>query len=165
MGGARPGPGAAPPEAVVSIGAESFDVMNRQIHIVSAFLVSVGAILASAASCEPGAGGTSTTTGSGGTKDAGGTAGSAGFGGSGGAGGGGDDNCGLGAGGGRGFGGSPCAGGAMGCASASDCPPEANDCITAICVAGCCGTADTPSGQSCSDDGGVVCNGAGLCVP
>ena len=37
-------------------------------------------------------------------------------------------------------------------------------CLTKTCTMGCCGTAHASAGTSCTDNGGLVCNGSGSCI-
>jgi hypothetical protein len=50
-----------------------------------------------------------------------------------------------------------------GCTSATSCP-AAPTCMTAVCTGGACSTTPSPKGTACSANGGVVCDGSGLCV-
>jgi len=53
---------------------------------------------------------------------------------------------------------------AGGCTSPSECTAQTTLCKTNTCTAGTCGTSNAASGVACHDNGGTVCNGAGICV-
>ncbi len=53
-------------------------------------------------------------------------------------------------------------GGAGGCSSPDDCPAPGADCLDPTCVAGQCGTTNSPPGTPCGADG--ACDGAGTCL-
>jgi hypothetical protein len=59
--------------------------------------------------------------------------------------------------------GSVCGGGTA-CTAASTCTAQSTLCVTNTCTAGCCGTVNAASGGTCTDNGGVVCDGNGTCV-
>jgi hypothetical protein len=56
------------------------------------------------------------------------------------------------------------AGGALPCSVPSDCPGQDSSCGQRLCTAGACGRHDEAAGTSCSEAGGVVCDGTGQCV-
>jgi hypothetical protein len=51
-----------------------------------------------------------------------------------------------------------------GCTGPSSCPTPGNDCKTATCTGGACGTANKASEATCASNGGKVCDGNGACV-
>lgn len=56
------------------------------------------------------------------------------------------------------------AGKCVACNAATDCPPTGTACITVTCQSGQCLTANASMGATCSDNGGKVCNAAGMCL-
>ncbi len=51
------------------------------------------------------------------------------------------------------------------CMQASDCPPTGTACATPVCEpGGTCGTSNAALGTPCSDNGGVTCDGNGVCT-
>jgi hypothetical protein len=52
-----------------------------------------------------------------------------------------------------------------GCTTAADCAKPTNDCESATCNEGTCGTTPIASGMSCSSNGGKFCDGNGMCFP
>ena len=54
--------------------------------------------------------------------------------------------------------------GGTACGAPTDCPATTTVCIARTCADGCCGTAPAAVGVPCTEDGGTVCDGTGVCV-
>jgi hypothetical protein len=52
-----------------------------------------------------------------------------------------------------------------GCTSPSDCPGMDTSCQKRTCDANVCGTSNAPALTPCTEEGGVICDGMGACVP
>jgi hypothetical protein len=55
-------------------------------------------------------------------------------------------------------------GACVACLTASDCPAQPTACRTSTCVGHACGAMNAMLGLTCSDNGGVTCDGNGSCV-
>ena len=51
-----------------------------------------------------------------------------------------------------------------GCSVATDCPTPPTTCLTGACNAGACATTNAAAGTPCTDSGGTLCDGSGVCV-
>ncbi|MGH7436488.1 MAG: hypothetical protein ACRENE_12515 [Polyangiaceae bacterium] len=62
-------------------------------------------------------------------------------------------------------GGDGCTGASCGgCQTSADCPATPTACVSATCTQGVCGTTNAAAGTACSDNGGIVCDGKGICT-
>jgi hypothetical protein len=55
-------------------------------------------------------------------------------------------------------------GNCVACVMASDCAAQASLCKVNTCASNTCGTMNAPADTTCSDNGGVVCDGSGTCA-
>ena len=53
----------------------------------------------------------------------------------------------------------------VGCVAPTDCPAQTTVCKVNTCTSSTCGTVNAAKGTACTDNGGVVCDGTGQCVP
>jgi hypothetical protein len=55
-------------------------------------------------------------------------------------------------------------GSCVSCTATTDCPAQASSCIANTCSSFTCGTSILAAGAACSDNGGTVCDGHGVCI-